>query len=146
MTAASGAELVCQQNFYHQRPGQNPQVLGNGTFAFVRHLKSRDPSVVVEGVTVTTEWQAVPLPYGVRQAGTVILRNCEGQFYETLPGEEQLRETQERVLEVSFHDWDRPALEVMPGEQLAVNPSNGTVVKVRARSGTVLTTFMVVPK
>lgn len=143
MTDSTGASLVYQQNFYHQRPRKTPLVLGNGTFAFVRHLRSDSSSDIGE-IEVEHEW--VTIPHRVKSPGMMILRNCEGQFYELQPSEEQLREDQERVLEVSFHDWDRPALEIPVGEQQPITPSNGTIVKVRSRSGRVRVQFMVVPK
>ena len=134
--------LTIVENVYYREPGEQP------TMTELSHSRIIDGTgqVYERRLTATEEWQ--PLDCGwIEETSQLIIRNREGYFLQTNPTEEERKESDSKILEISFSpEMENECWLVYPTESMRGVPKILAPLFIRSQSGKTRFTLVLYPK
>lgn len=126
-------------NIYHQHPGDDASHVAN--------VESRALNTVCEvysrRITITPEWMPLDLGWIGKEAGTIVIQNIEGKDITEQPSPEQIKETESRVILLSY-DKVR-SFEVRVGACYYGTPTHLEDLRISCPTGKALARITVIP-
>jgi len=116
---------------YHQPYGADAQAI---EYRFSRLLDTSE-QLYERRLVATEEWKPIDCGW-IDQSSLIVIKNIEGKFLQKNPTEEERKEAEAKVLEVSFADTlSSDVWLIRPGEAFSGSPSNVKRLCIRCRKG-----------
>lgn len=134
--------LTVVETIYHQAPGESPREVPS---RYSRWLDSEE-SLYQRTMRVGEEWTPIDLGWLAGDVGMILLSAESGSKRNTIPTEEERREDESKVIEVSFRtEAPRADITLLPGESARFCPAFAKEILLRCANGKTKYTVSVIP-